>query len=441
MQKKLSFLWFLIGLGSQLQVLFSLSISEGLVLLMTPFLIFSELPHMKRTGVMPFFQMAVLLFCGCVVSLVANHAEFYRFIRGASITGIMICSVVVGHYMLRNHPQGLKWYFIGLIISRFACIFIFRRAVEVASVGGADADAIMSGALFWIERLGSLLLTPIAAFYLKLPLVYSVGAPLFMVLFSVFYSVSGRSAALSFLGAAVLVLIGRKKRKTMAALGRHFLLIFSCALVGIFVAKAAYQWAALNNYLSEGARKKYELQTRGGTGIVQLLIGGRADSFVGLLAVADAPILGKGYWAPDTGGYYEAFLSKYGNPDDYEKYLENMVYRARKGIYSEDKIIPCHSHITSFWLWYGLPGLLFWLYVIYVAFRFIRHDAAVVPQWYYWLVACLPGTMWHIFFSPFASRIGIPVMGIAMLLARAIRLGKFQLPFEMIKEIEANERR
>lgn len=440
MHKKLSFLWFVLGLGSHLQVLFSLSMAEILVLLMAPCLIFSEMPYMKRTGVVQFFWIAVLLFCGCIVSLIANHAQFYQMIRGVSITGLIVCSVVVGHYMLRTCPEGLKWCFIGGMISGFICIFAFQRSVEVSSAGSTDVDAIMSGPLFWIQRLGSLLGTPTLAFYLKMPLAYSVGAPLFMAMFSIFYSASGRAAALASFGAAALVLIGRKKRKSMAALGRHFTLIFCLAVVGVFVAKAAYQWAALNNYLGEKARMKYEHQTAGGSGIVKLLIGGRADAFVGLLAIADSPIIGKGYWAPDTEGYYEEFLAKYGNPEDYETYLKNAAYYASKGIY-RDKMISCHSHITSFWLWYGLPGLIFWVYVIYVMFRFLRQDVAVVPQWYYWLAAGVPGLMWHIFFSPFNSRFGLPLLVIGMLLARAARFGRYQLPVEMIREIEENERK
>ena len=218
------------------------------------------------------------------------------------------------------------------------------------------------------------------------------------------------------------------------------MLIFFFFFVGIFVVKAAYQWAAVNNYLGEKARTKYEEQTKGGSGIIKLLIGGRLDSFVGLLAVADSPILGKGYWAPDTGRYYETFLSKYGNAEDYEKYIKREMFFAKKGIYRE-RLISCHSHITSFWLWYGLPGLLFMVYVIYSIFRFIRHDASAIPQWFYWLAASVPGEMWHIFFSPFDARIGLPLMVIGMLMARAVRLGRYQLPWEMIREIEEAERK
>ena len=441
MNKKLTIPWLLLGLGSQLQVLFSLSISEILVLIFAPFLVFSEIPYMRKHGVISFFYMTILLFCGCIVSLVVNGCEFYQVIRGVSVTGIVICAVIVGHYMLRNDPVGLKWYFIGVMLSSIVSIFVFQRTVEVISVGGSDVRAIMSGPLFWIHRVGIVLITPILAFYLKMPLIYSVGAPLFMTVFSMLISASGRAAALSYIAAAAIVLIGRRRRFTMAVLGRHFMLICFCAVIGVIIAKSTYEWAALNDYLGEKARKKYEYQSAGGNSIVKLLIGGRADAFVGLLAVADSPIFGKGYWALDTKGYYEIFLSRYGNPDDYDKYLELTTYYSQLGISRREQMIACHSHITSFWVWYGIIGLLFWIYVIHIMFRFLRQDAPVVPQWYYWLAAGVPGVLWHIFFSPFNNRIGVPLMIIGMFMARAVRLGKYHLPDIMIREIEEVERR
>ena len=188
MYRKLTFPWFLLGLGSQLQVLFSLSISEVLVLITAPFLMVSEIPYMRRNGVMPFFWMAILLFCGCVVSLIVNQAQSYQVIRGVSITGLIVFAIVVGHYMLRNDPAGLKWFFIGVMLSRFLCIFVFQRSVEVAAVGSDELDALMSGKLFWIQRIGALLTAPIQAFYLKIPIIYSICAPLFLALFSILIS-------------------------------------------------------------------------------------------------------------------------------------------------------------------------------------------------------------------------------------------------------------
>ena len=59
---------------------------------------------------------------------------------------------------------------------------------------------------------------------------------------------------------------------------------------------------------------------------------------------------------------------------------------------------------------------------------------------FYWLAAGVPGLMWHMLFSPFHSRVELPLYVVGMLIARAVRLGKYQLPYAMIREIEEVER-
>ena len=103
-----------------------------------------------------------------------------------------------------------------------------------------------------------------------------------------------------------------------------------------------------------------------------------------------------------------------------------------------DKMIGCHSYITEFWLWYGIWGLVFWLYIIYVLLRYLKQDVAAVPQWFAWLACSIPGVFWGIFFSPFSDRFGVTLFVVACLMARAVRTGKFQLPLEMVQEIKIN---
>ncbi len=437
---KYTYYWFALGIGSQLQVFYSLSISEILVLCCAPFILNTELPYMRRYGVLTFFYMAVLLLFGCIVSLIVNHATAYQAVRGLSVTVIIVCSIIVTHRMLRIDPNGLKCYFLGVMLSTFLCIFMFRRAAEVATVGSTDVNAIVSGPLFWIERLKIIFYTPAMAFYLKMPLAYSAGIPFIHAGFSILTSVSGRSACLGSLGTSAIVLIGRKKQKSMQYIGRHFCFLLCIAMLGISVAKSAYLWASLNNYLGERARAKSERQTSRGTGIIPLLISGRTEAFIGLLAIADSPILGKGYMAIDTENYYEIFLSKYGSLDDYEWYINRKYYSEQGITYRESKMIPCHSYITSFWLWFGLPGLLFWIYIVYVVLRYIQTDAYALPQWFFWLAAGVPGFLWALLFSPFSSRINVILWVVGMLIVRAVRQEKYQLPDSMIIEIRNKER-
>ena len=104
------------------------------------------------------------------------------------------------------------------------------------------------------------------------------------------------------------------------------------------------------------------------------------------------------------------------------------------------RLLQCHAYITEFWAWYGIWGLIFWLYVIFVLLRYLKQDVAAVPQWFAWLACTIPGMFWGIFFSPFSDRFGIPLFVVACLMARAVRRGRFQLPLDMIREIAKAEK-
>ena len=156
------------------------------------------------------------------------------------------------------------------------------------------------------------------------------------------------------------------------------------------------------------------------------------ESFCGLLACVDKPIVGFGPWAIDRDGYTSEFLRRYGTYEDYENILR-IEADARER--SQQSLIPCHAYITEFWLWYGIAGLLFWLYVLFIFARFLRQDCWVVPQWYMWLAAGIPGYCWGIFFSPLGERAVSMMFIVACLMARAVRLGMQPLPNYMKEEI------
>lgn len=332
--------------------------------------------------------------------------------------------------------NGFKWFIVGSTISFILSTFIFRQAVEVMQLAGGISDrhateAIMSGPIYWIGRLGSALTAPAQGWYLRCPILYSIGAPLFLAGFAMATSSSGRSAALGALASAVLVFLGGKKQRTMKRIGRCFWGILLLGVIGAFMAKSVYSYAATHDWLGEQARKKYEGQTKGDKSMLALLMGGRMEAFCGLYACLDRPIVGFGPWALDYNGYMGEFFSKYGTAEDAENY--SKWQNAHVGRIA---LIPAHSQIVAFWLWYGLPGLVYWLYVLFVLARFLRQDCWAVPQWYMWLAAGIPSYLWAVFFSPFGGRVGSVMFVTACLMARAVRRRRQQLPFEMIMEIE-----
>ena len=440
---KIAFGWFLFGLGSQLQLWgTSLSLTELFVFGAAPVLFMSELPYMRRNGMMTFFWLSVAVMMGGGVSCVANHSPMFAVIRGMAVVCLLPCSIVVCHWMLRRNMNGFKWWLIGAALSSFLCTFVFQKSVEVVMLAGGvtdkhAADAIMSGPIYWIGRLGPLLTFPAKGWYLQCPTVYCIGAPLFMAGFSMLTSASGRSAALGALASAALVFMGGKKQRQMRRVGRWFWGILVAAIIGVFVAKNVYAYAAVNDWLGEDARKKYEKQTQGDKSMKRLLMGGRMESFCGLVACMDKPIVGFGPWALDRGGYVNEFLSKYATAEDYESFTRSEM----GNMSGREHLIPCHAYITEFWLWYGIFGLLFWLYVLFVFVRFIRQDCWAVPQWYMWLAASIPGFCWGIFFSPWADRVGGILFVVACLMVRAVRKGQQPLPIDMQRAIWENEKR
>ena len=439
---KIAFGWFLFGLGSQFQLWgVSLSFTELFVFAAAPILFIGELPHMRRNGMMRFFWLSVAVMIGGGIACLANRTPFYFAIRGMAVVCLLPCTIVVSHWMLRRNMNGFKWWLIGAALSSVLCTFVFQRSVEVSMLAGgvADkhaADAIMSGPIYWIDRLNALLNSLAKGWYLQCPTVYCIGAPLFMAAFSILTSVSGRSAALGALASAALVLLGGKKQKTMRRIGRWFWGLLIAAIIGAFVAKNVYAYAATHNLLGDAAWDKYEKQTKGNKSMMALLLGGRMESFCGLIACVDKPIVGFGPWAIDCGGYRNEFLSKYATAEDYDRFIQGEIGSAS----GRERLIPCHAYITEFWLWYGICGLLFWLYVLFVFVRYLRQDCWAVPQWYMWIAASIPGFCWGIFFSPWSDRVGGILFVVACLMARAVRKGRQLLPVEMIVEIEKANR-
>ncbi len=439
MRRRLTLLWFLLGLGSKLQVVASLSITEIVVLMIAPIVFVGNYRYMKRDGIMPFFILSLLVVFGCIIASVVNKVAMHYVLRGLAVTCIISSVIIVSHWILRMDPGGFKWFFLALPLSAIISTFYFKASVEVAGLG-ESAEEIMSGPIYWISRLRPLVMAPTKGWYLQMPWFVNLLAPLFMAAFSILTTTSGRSAALGSIGFALFVLIGGHKRKHMSRISRHFWAFGFLAMVSVAASYFAYKFTASKGWLGEDARRKYEVQTHGGQGgIGRLILGGRAESIIGLFACRDKPIVGWGPWAMDERGYTEEFFRHFGTWEDVESYVKLREWQAKCGF--SERMLSCHSYITQFWAWYGIWGLVFWLYVIFAFLRYLKQDVAAVPQWYAWLACSIPTVFWGIFFSPLSDRVGVPLMVVGCLMARAVRLGRMTLPPHMLNEIRRVEAR
>lgn len=429
--------FFLFGLGSQMQIIASLSFTDLFVLLAAPLIFTSEYPILRRNGVSTAFWLAILMMIGCAIACVANHTAFAYVLRGMATTCILPCAIVVCHWLLRKNMNGFKWILVGAIFSQLLSTYFFQKSIEVNQFGGGVAgeeavEGIKSGTLFLMSRICPIVSLPAVGWYLQCPQLYCILAPLFNCGLILATTVSGRSAVVASLAGVFFLLIGGKKRYTMRRIGKYFWGFVIAGLIGVVAVSQLYRTAAMSGWMGEEAYQKYMAQTKGKKGVLAILMGGRMEFFCGLFACLEKPIVGFGPWAADTKGYALDFLSKYGDAEDYEHYLVRTEIEMRNG---GRRLIPAHSHIIGSWLNFGILGLIFWLYVLYVLFRYLKQDCWAIPQWYNWNVAALPSFLWAIFFSPFGDRISPAMVIVACLLVRAVRQGKITLPPEMQMEI------
>ena len=434
---------FLLGLFSmtQFHLIGNIGISELFVFIAAPLIFIQDYRVLKYDGFMPAVWLALLSCAGCIIGSYANGTPAYNVIRGFATTYSAFAIIVVGHRLVRQAPNGYKWLCLGWGLTWIVNIFVFQRGVEADIYGGgyrgaAAVEGIVNGTLFWITRLTHLVRIPIEGWYLSTPTVYSISAPIFLFLFAAFTSASGRSTAVAAFFSAMFVFLSGRSQARMRRLSTQ---IWFILIIALFIAQGLayiYKTTAKQGVLGENAQKKYETQmSERGSGLIQTLMGGRIDFFVGAYSALRKPIIGYGPKPIDRYGYYRDFIVKYGTQkelDDYQKYHQWAANTLGRTIADG---LGGHSHIVGWWLEDGIFGLLFWSYVLWCIFRYFRRDLATVPQWYGMLAVGMPSMVWAIFFSPFGDRVQYIMMFVYILMAKAIRLGRFRLPPDMILEI------
>jgi hypothetical protein len=162
------------------------------------------------------------------------------------------------------------------------------------------------------------------------------------------------------------------------------------SLGSAWVAGVLVDFVTSAGLISEEAKTKNEAEKKGGS-----LLGGRPEIQVSSQAVKDSPIIGYGSWAKDSK-YVEMLF-------DLE--VENGVYTSSELYDIGAGYIPAHSHLMGAWVWAGILGATFWLYVLWLTARatirlgLLRPPLAPV---YAWIVT---GMFWQIMFSPFGLNV------------------------------------
>jgi len=394
---------FLIGLFSLTQVKIGgkIGISEFFMVISSPFLFFKDLSSLKRDGFLTMINLALLWLVGAAFSDWMNGSVFDQSIRGLSVPVVIFSTVVVIHHFLRDDIRDCKWLLLGLACSLVLSTFVFQRG----TAGDMAAEGDMAGAvqkvvgykLFWSNQIKTWFSLPVQTMYLQMPFAMSMLCVSIVAVASLLRG--GRSAFLFALMSLVLLVMGRKNINAMRNVKRHIVLVLGIlACIGIGV-KSLYKYAGTHGWLNDYETKKFERQTSEGDSVMKLLMAGRGEFFIACFAIVDKPLLGHGSWAVDTKGYVQDFIFRYGSSEDLRMQMLQDAQEAG-GLH----IIPTHSHITTAWLWHGLPGAIFWFYILYLVYRVFFKCLNVVPELYGYLVLAIPDFTFDIFFSPFGMR-------------------------------------
>lgn len=436
-----SFILLLIGIFSHTQIYVggAIGISELFIFSIAPFVFLIDFPILRKDGFLPLVLLVLASLLGCYISCRANHVAFAYETRGLMANYGLFACIVVMHRLLRDNLMGVRWLLLGIAISMVVSTFVFHGATEFVMYAGGDekhaAEGIIRSPLFWTTRLGSFWVLPVSGWYMSMPQFWNwLSLVIWGIVSAIISQGSGRSSALTMLAGAFLIYICGKSQRRIFNVTKHIGFLFVGSILFLFVITSVYRFTASRGLLGEKSQLKYERQVLGKKTPLQVLMSGRSEFFVGLFACLKRPIVGYGPWPIDTNGIYEEWLKKYGSAEDVHQYYEYQEY-CRKNGFSRYYLIPSHSVIIQFWLWYGIFGLILWLYILYRIWRYFKYDMPTIPHYVGYLAAWLPIHLWNILFSPFSGRIEYGAFLSALLLCETVRKGIVRLPNNMVRDI------
>lgn len=166
---------------------------------------------------------------------------------------------------------------------------------------------------------------------------------------------------------------------------RSGFLLSAVLLVPLFMLYVTY---AQSGMLGRAAKTQIDL-AKNPYNPIEVLLLARNESVIALDAIYEKPILGHGSWA---------------NPSHLRRlYLLKMreIYGAAAPKALVQDILPVHSVLLGAWVFSGLAGFIFWVYVIYRTYflsnqLLLNGSLAMVAI----AVVYLPYFSWHVLFSP-----------------------------------------
>jgi len=372
-------------MGFRVNLVGQLMISDLLVVFVFGVMLLRRMLRLKLPYLKLLMGMYLLWFGGTVFSDLINHTSLVNMIRGWSRVGLFGLFLFVIFNLIKARRDRFVTAMLGLAVGNFFTVML----VTVNVIGGP-----LTGPL-WRYGFG---------FGLTVILVLILGALRFnrrsrglmvLLLSPVHLLLSARSLFLRTFVAAVFSVLSFKVRsrrgRTMAGIVLLVILSF-----GLGLGEIIYGKIVSSGVLGDEALRKYQIQSMGGEG--NLLLGGRSESLISLVAIRDKPIWGHGSWA-----YDEKYMTLYRTLLEQRGLLANLSSDASR--------IPAHSVLLGSWVENGIGGAIFWAGVAILALKAVVQGVLGPKPADFLLFLAIVTLLWDISFSPFGAerRVMLPI--------------------------------
>lgn len=379
--EKKNFFVFLIGLFSliKIRVLGTFGISELLIFglyffYVNPFL------WLKDKGVSRFFIVALLWLVGVFFSDRYNGTNMVDSLKGFFNVFFLLLLIPFVYWALYDKPHRMLYFWVGNAISGLIGFYV-QKSVNLDEVG------------FGIWRVYAWHYPFIALsgiLYYKRKILLSCAVIEGFAIWSLFNLSRNIFLTVTISVCVILFIYSLSNYKLTAKVYRYkqqslkLLFMLGIALWGV---STTYEFLASNKVLGERAYTKYYMQKHSKLGLAS----GRSDFIQSVYLVSKNPIIGYGSYAKDNNRQLEDYYKSNG-----------MLYNAVK---LHEKMLPGHSYLMGGWVYAGILGLIFWIYIVILVIQYIR-EGILYNSELVGIATLLTFTMlWNIFFSPFQDRL------------------------------------
>lgn len=370
-------------LSFNISVIGELPIAELVMLFTLPLLLAVQGRRLNRVGVKPIYILILLWLVSQAVADLYRQTPFVDWTRGEATIIFFAIDFAFFVVLLGQNQRRKLGFMVGfaigsLLIARFAPTELAADDPwKFGYATGVNLLAVLAGSyLFHIRR------------YLlcALVLVGMVGINLLA---------NFRSPVLLMLIAAPFTLpliperIGRLRLLPRAGSFSRMAVLALLALCAAAIAGGLVRLATTSGFIDEDAQAKNESQLQGG-----FLLAGRPEIVVSSRAVLEHPFIGWGSFAKSYKfvEMLNDFQTKYGFQTDLADTEENL-----------QGLIPAHSHIMGAWVWAGMLGAVFWVYIFLLAGKALLKLSLLKPPLALFYAFLLVSFLWDILFSPFQA--------------------------------------